>query len=134
MENFKVVHFKNEWPNKVFPKYSSLNEQELSIVQDNLLEKLSLAKNRNLLKLIEKVDSIALLVNDANAENDKFCLLDLLSSQSIQPNDFVYLNWYRYDDVDQMQLIDLDKNFDCIWYPGTDDLDIFDDSYSWILY
>jgi len=45
----------------------------------------------------------------------------------------VYVNWYRYDNVDEIQFVDLTKYFDDIWYPGLDDIDIFDATFSWIL-
>jgi hypothetical protein len=45
----------------------------------------------------------------------------------------VYLNWYRFDDIDQIDLADLDRYFFDIWYPDSDDLDVFDDSADWIV-
>jgi hypothetical protein len=45
----------------------------------------------------------------------------------------VYLNWYRFDDIDQIDLAALDQYFSDIWYPGSDDLDVFDDSTDWIV-
>lgn len=32
-----------------------------------------------------------------------------------------------------MRFKDLTEHFDYIWYPGPDDIEIFDDSLSWIL-
>lgn len=44
----------------------------------------------------------------------------------------VYINWHRFDKIDQMQFPDLMGHFDDIWYPGADDIDIFDDSLNWV--
>lgn len=48
----------------------------------------------------------------------------------IKPQTNVYINWYRYDQVDEMAFVDLDKCFADIWYPGPDDIDIFDSEFS----
>ena len=40
---------------------------------------------------------------------------------------------YGFDDADEMHFGDLDKYFYDIWYPVTDDIDIFDDTFKWLL-
>jgi hypothetical protein len=51
----------------------------------------------------------------------------------VTSSETIFLNWYRYDDVDEMRLADVTKFFEDIWYPSSDDLDIFDESLRWIL-
>ncbi len=133
MQEFKIMHFKNEYPDKVFPEYYSLKKADLSDLQKNLFEKFLLNQNNDLLKLVEKINTIALIVDGVSSSDDSFSLLDLLRDHNIQPNSCVYLNWYRYDDVDRFKVNDLEKHFNDIWYPSADDIDIFDETFSWIL-
>ena len=133
MQEFKIEHFKKERPDNAFPEYHSLNIKELSDIQNILFSKLNLDNNNDLLPIVEKTRSIATLLDDINAGEDRFGLLALLSTLNIQPDEYVYINWYRYDDVDKIKIVDLDKYFDDIWYQGSDDIDIFDKSFSWIL-
>ena len=52
---------------------------------------------------------------------------------NIKPNLQVYLNWYSFTDIDILNIIFLDKYFFDIWYPISDDIDIFDESLNWFL-
>lgn len=68
---------------------------------------------------------------DANL--DGFDLMALMGRVGIHPKASVYLNWYRFDDIDVMSTDQLSRYFSDIWYPSVDDLDIFDDSLDWVL-
>jgi hypothetical protein len=57
----------------------------------------------------------------------------LLSQQSIQPEKNVFINWYRYDRIEEIGFFDLDKYFGDIWHPGPDEMDVLDSSLSWII-
>ncbi len=132
MENFKLENFRREYPNIEFPKFSTLDDKEIFSLQCKLFRKLRLT-DKDLLKLTKIIDSMTSIVGHTDVNNDNFDLLTLLSNKNIRPNELVYLNWYRYDQIDKMKLTDLDKYFYDIWYPISDDIDIFDDSCSWVL-
>lgn len=68
-----------------------------------------------------------------NAESNIFSLTELISSLNIVARDFVYVNWYRFDRIDKIKLTDLCENFEYIWYPGSDDIEVFDDSLEWMI-
>lgn len=113
MENFKLENFRREYPNIEFPTFYTLNDKEIFNLQSTLFRKLRLAE-KSLLKLTELINSIALVIKETDANNDNFRLLTLLSDNNIKPNALVYLNWYRYDRIDKMRLIDLNKYFNDI--------------------
>jgi hypothetical protein len=133
MQAFKIDHFKDEWPDRIFPEYRSLDESELSLLQDKLFKKFIVKEKCNVIELFGIISSISCFIDGVSACDDNFSLSDLLSSQGINYDDYIYLNWYRFDDIDVMRLSDLDNYFHDIWYPHSDDIDIFDKSYSWIL-
>ena len=67
---------------------------------------------------------------DANSD---FKLINTLKCLKIKYLDSLYLNWYKFDNIDAIALKDLDKYFYDIWYPGSDDIDIFDSNLTWIV-
>lgn len=132
MEEFKIKNFESQSPGGRFPKYHSLKAKEISALQNKLFAKLN-SNSKDLLELVKKVTYIASTINDVDAEFEGFILSDTITMLNIRPNDTVYINWYRFDDIDSMKYIDLTKYFHEIWYPSSDDIDIFDDSLSWIV-
>src|SRR5690606_8615576 len=67
-----------------------------------------------------------------SSEADDFDLALLLEKLKITPQEKVYLNWYRFDKIDEMLFRDLCEHFGDIWYHSSDDLEIFDPSFAWI--
>jgi hypothetical protein len=55
-----------------------------------------------------------------------------MGKHGIVPRLDVFLDWHRFDDVDQLKLTDLTRWFDDIWYPLADDIDLCDESTDWI--
>lgn len=45
----------------------------------------------------------------------------------------MFINWDRYEEIDEMGLDDLNRYFSDIWYPGSDEVDVFDSSFGWFL-
>lgn len=72
-------------------------------------------------------------VDGVNAEAEDFILSEAFERLGITPQSRVYVNWYRFDDVDRISLNNLSSYFTDIWYPGTDDIEIFDETCCWIL-
>ncbi len=61
-----------------------------------------------------------------------FC--ELLKKNQIRPTEAVYINWYHFDDIDMFHTAkSVERCFDSIWYPVSDDIELFDDSLGWTL-
>lgn len=127
-----IDHFHNAYPGTQFPRYRSLGEVEMERIRERLVKQLGLPAV-DPLTLIREIDKRQELVKGYDAEREDFRLSSVFSNLNITPQKNVYLNWHRYDDVDEMAFTDLDAYLDDIWYPGPDDLDILDSSLSWIL-
>jgi hypothetical protein len=72
-------------------------------------------------------------IESENADSDSFDLRRVFEKLQIKPLDEVFINWYRFDQMDSISFDDLAKYFDDIWYPSADDIDIVDSSLEWIL-
>ena len=133
MQSFKKEHFKNEFPDREFPELFSLSSKDLKHVEKKLREKFEVGDSNSLRELVKKVSSLEKIIDNFNASDKSFSLLDVFSSLNIKCNDYVYINWYIFDDIDKIKLISLSDYFNDIWYPGADDIDIFDESLTWML-
>jgi hypothetical protein len=62
-------------------------------------------------------------------------LFDLLRvlPDHVRERDTVLINWYRFDDVDEVRTKDLATFFSDFWYASSDDIDIFDPDVTCIL-
>ncbi|HEV7224714.1 MAG TPA: hypothetical protein VGN42_18530 [Pirellulales bacterium] len=70
-----------------------------------------------------------------NALDEGFDLSRVFEALDIWPDDSVYINWHRFNanEIDAITVADLTLYFDDIWYPSSDDIDIFDDTLCWVL-
>jgi hypothetical protein len=85
------------------------------------------------LVLLEALWAAAEFVPDVDADNG-FDLRKLISARNLRPQEEVLLNWLRFDNMDRLAFSDLSQYFDDIWYPSSDDIDIFDDTLDWFVF
>lgn len=127
MEDFKVDLFKEEYKIN-FPNYIHLPESDCL----ELIRVISKKYKISVESLVKELNSIQSFLENVNAKDD-FKLIDVLNRLSIKPSSQIYINWYRFDDIDVFDIIDLDKYFYDIWFSSSDDIDLFDKSLDWII-
>lgn len=133
MDQHKIDNFAQDHPGTPFPSMRKLAAEELSLLQGKIFK--SVRENLNI-KLPEEISRLELLEQDffpQNAESPDFKLEEAMAQFKIYPDSIVYINWYRFDTVDRIELRDLYKYFDYIWYPGSDDIEVFDSSARWMI-
>jgi hypothetical protein len=133
MDKLKIDNFSKTHCEIDFPKYISLDSDSAKKIQSLIAEKLKLEDCSDGLSLVRKIDALGKLCKGIDAEDEKFSFSNAISLSGLRNPEHVYVNWYRYDDIDKLNFDDFDKYFDDLWYPGVDDIDIFDDSLTWIL-
>lgn len=84
-----------------------------------------------ILDVFKKMDDKCIFVASTNAKNNGFSFSNLLISQGISSEEYVYIDWHRFDDIDSIELLLLSEYFDDIWYPEADDMYIYDDTFTW---
>ena len=72
-------------------------------------------------------------IHNSCAEDENFSLKSLLKELDIEVKGKIFINWYRFDNVDEISLDDLSHYFDDLWYPAADAIDVFDNTFGWIL-
>ena len=128
MEDFKVEMFEGEY-NRPFIKYISLTNEQCASVETKLRQVFLIPKDRDILKWIEERK---IYEDGFNAKLDSFKLKNFLDKISICPKLKVYINWSDFKDIDVLDLEDVLRYFYDIWFPGMDDIEIFDETFNWL--
>lgn len=132
MEQVKIDNFIRENTRKDFPSYTPIANQECIDIRFSLAKNLMLSPLSDNATLVNEVDKKGKICSGIRGDSHDFDLKKVFSSLDICWSDYVYLNWYRYDDIDKMKFIDIANYFDDLWYPDADDIDIFDETLTWI--
>jgi hypothetical protein len=94
--------------------------------------RLGLTAQAEPLELLETLQARAEYFSGVNAEQE-FDLPGLTSELGFTPHADVLVNWHRFDQIDRLALSDFSKYFDDIWYPGSDYIEVFDESVDWLV-
>ena len=132
MDRIKIEKFKADYPEREFPSFRSLSEGESHLLRERLAQRMG-CSSADPRVLFNEFESRSGLLESMSADEQSFSLSSLIFRLSIHPQGQLYLHWYRENRIDEMALSDLDANFPNIWYPGPDDLSIYDVSLGWIL-
>lgn len=133
MEKVKLENFSKEYAGRAFPKYVSLSKNACTEIAQLIREKFAIANAPDGFTLVKAIDALAQPCDDRSHVGEDFDLSGLLNACGINAASVVYINWYHYDEIDKFNLRDLASHFYDIWYPGVDDVDVFDDSLDWIV-
>lgn len=127
MDEFKITLFESEY-SECFPKYVTLAETNCNELANELSVKYKLRRDT----LEDDMFNKQFKFKDYNAL-DGFELIKTLFKLEIIPLERVFINWYMFKQIDEFDIKDVDKYFDDIWFPSSDDIDIFDKTLDWVL-
>jgi hypothetical protein len=133
MDKLKIDHFAREHPADRFPPFRSLSPDDAALIRQHVARALGLPLISDARSLLQILGDRQTVLDKPNAEANGFDLKACLQSLGISASDRVFINWYRFDDIDEMKVDDLCTYFASIWYPSSDDIDVIDSKYSWIL-
>lgn len=133
MQAFKIKNYEREHGIGTFVPFRHLTGAEASFVRETLRKSLKLTESVSPRDIVQVVYERSIPVNEVNAEKSEFNLLQLLNRLGFGLAEAIYLNWYHYDDIDEIQSGDIITKFSDIWYPASDDLDLIDPKMRWVL-
>jgi hypothetical protein len=133
VEHFKVERFKADFPDLEFPVVRRTVPEKCADLKRKMAKRLGLPTETSPLRLLESLyDSFRTDQTDIVATDPNFNLGPLLKQSGIKTPQQVYINWDRFDHVDQIAFIDLLEYFHYLWYSVSDDVEIFDDDLRWV--
>lgn len=132
MHPIKLVNFLKTNPGKAFLNYEHCREEESKSILLGLARRLGLSTTDGL-EILKRIQARSVVLDGINAWDEEFDLRGALKAAGVNPLDRVAVNWGRFDDIDWMYLDELSLRFADVWYPGSDDIDIFDSTLTWVL-
>ena len=133
MDNYKLENFRRTYPHREFPKFATLPPSECERVRKSVATILGLTGQYRPLELVERLHAQKPIHVTEVPREGQLDLRSFLDGALVGQPHRVFVNWDRFDHIDSMDLDDLSRYFDDVWYPSVDDIEIFDDSYRWFL-
>ena len=133
MDRRNIEGFENAHPGKTFPLFRELTTNEMRVIQTKLKNQLALPAETDNLTVVRELAAVAEACRGIDAGSEDFRLRRCLAELGIKPEKKVCINHYRFDQIDELWFEDVDRVFEYIWYPGSDDIDIFDSRLNWVL-
>lgn len=123
---FKVERFEEERPGKRFPNIRAIPPGEAA------------ALSQKISPLVRSKPTMTMMLT-LDPSPDTFSLKDVWAAAKVTPLDTLYLSFDPLPldpsrTIDRMRRVDVEEFFSYIWYAGTDDLYLFDDSALWLVY
>ena len=130
MDSFKIKLYEQEY-NKPFPSFKHLTIRECEVILKKFFFDFLVDND---LKLVNEIRRNEIYINNFDANNEQdFNIKKIFQHLDKDVTFKVYINWFRFDNIDQMKFNDFSTYFYDIWFPSVDDIDLFDESYSWIV-
>jgi len=133
MDAFKIENYEREHGAGTFIPFRHLSESEADQVLHSFKERLHLPVQSDYGDISRFIFANSFVMKDVDAESEEFDLDSIVRQLRFDAADLVYLNWYRFDKIDELRFVDLCEKFDDIWYPSSDDLDVFDRNMNWLI-
>lgn len=132
MDSHKIEWFKAKHPGQNFPAIRTLEPHECAVMRQALICNLALQCGDDtqamLLEFLRRGDIIG-----HTDEDDAFASLPSVIARYAKTT-LLLLNWYHFDDLDEIAASDFVEYFEAIWWPPADEsLEVFDASCSWLL-
>jgi len=132
MDAFKLENFVQENPGATPPRFAKLSAPESRELTERLLVNAGQPKGTPQ-DILRKLSSLAKSL-DIDISEVETSLLELFWKSGISPGASLYVQWGPFRDIDRFQTDELIRYFYDVWYPGADDIKIFDDSLAWAMF
>lgn len=132
MDEIKIRNFESMHPGEPLPRFRHLGRAECDSLRAGLATRLSLPLGSDGLAVLRALEGRADDIPGVRPSDESFALAALFTRLRIEPED-IYVNWSRFDDIDEMSLTAFSSAFHDLWYPSSDDIEIFDQGQAWVL-
>jgi hypothetical protein len=128
----KIENYERDHGPGTFPKVLELNRDKVEEVLVALKQALGMTPLSSGLECVQAIQvrggAVGDLTEDASADFQR-----IFAGLGLELPERVYLNWRQFEALTEIQLEDLIRIFDDIWYPSADDLDIVDPELRWLV-
>ena len=133
MDSVKIENFKRSYPGESFPRFRSLTGAECGGLRHRLAKSLGIDRVEDTLLLVRRLHGCPSIDLGIVQETGPIDVGNLVERCGFRCGATAYINWHRFDDIDEISIVDLSRFFDDLWYPGSDDIEIMNESMDWVL-
>ena len=133
MDRHKIDNFKRANPGSAFPRFRQLTEDERDGVKALVSKALRVPILGDVDELLRVIHGSTSIYTDRVPKAGGLPPGAPLARFGVSAGSQILINWHRFDAIDEMSLGDLELYFDDIWYPGADDIEVFDHTCAWFL-
>jgi hypothetical protein len=134
MERHKIERFEIAHPGRTFPQYTTIATDEARRLFCKLTFLTDYSETDNVRGFLRHLIGLSVPVTGIDAREEGFDLGATMKGLKIRPSLNVFINWDTFKTIDYLMFSDLSASFQDIWYESSDDIEIFDDSCSWVLF
>ena len=132
MDEVKIQNFANANPGKPLPVVRHLDTKECETLRVALAAKLGQPPQSSALEILRELELRSQDLSGTRPSDSGFRLANLFSQLRLDVRR-IYINWSSFDDIDEMTAQDFSDLFHELWYPSSDDIEVFDSSLNWVL-
>lgn len=133
MELFKVQRYERAFGKGTFPRFREMPPVECSEVRGTIAKAIGVPAESDPLQILKSLAASSRCIPGINATDSGFRLDEVLEVLGVECSGRAILNWHRFDKMDEMATSDLCHWFGDIWYPSSDDLEVIDGAFRWII-
>ena len=133
MQEFKIENFLRENPGASPPHFTPLTDAEVQDVAERLMIAAGRPKGTPE-EIISGLLQEAVPLEGVNLDKEETPLHEVFKKAHISPAPVLYVEWGALRNIDRFHTDDLDRHLYDVWYPAADDIEIFDDTLSWLIF
>lgn len=133
MDAFKIENYERDHGVGSFFPFRHVAPDEARSIEAEIKRKLGLPAVTSASDLVKIIFEKSFHINEVNAEGAHFQIDKILRELNFSVSENIFLNWYQFDDIDEIKASDVFSNLSDIWYPSADDLDLIDSRMRWML-
>jgi len=133
MKEFKIRNWQGQFPGKPLPVYTALSQDEASELGIELAKRFRISytsEDAAFTELFRRSNEVP----EIYLEGEVTPLSSVFSRCAITPRESLFVQWRMFREVDRFKTRDLENDFYSIWYPSSDDIEIFDSTMEWVLF
>lgn len=133
MDPRKIEAYQPSSFGRPFPPFEPLTTNERTALETALRRCLGVSEAMSATDLLRDIRARSIRLSGASALSSSFDLEGTVRQALPPAPRSVVINWYRFDDMDRIDLHDLAQHLRDIWYPSSDDIEVIDPELRWIV-
>ncbi len=132
MDTFRIEDFIRDNPDHPLPEFRKVPPDEAQALEMTFARHAGFDGTEDALTLLLTLLKSSVRLDEVSSRDESFSTETALSRADVTPGRYAYVDWGRFDDIDEFAFADLERHLDDIHY--NEDISIFDETCTWLLF